>query len=87
MQFGKKQERTALPDAKDATAETIVSTAPESRSYEKDLPSRPSSILTVQIPEGDRREHPIASKIAKAFVKARPDGGSLILPNTGKHPP
>jgi hypothetical protein len=70
MQFGKKQERTALPDAKDATAETIVIIAPESRSYEKDLPPRPSSILTVQIPEGDSREHPIASKIAKAFVKA-----------------
>ena len=46
MQFGKKQERTALPDAKDATAETIVIIAPESRSYEKDLPPGPSSILT-----------------------------------------
>ena len=66
MQFGKKQERTALPDAKDATAETIVIIAPESRSYEKDLPPRPSSILTVQIPEGDSSEHPIASKIKVA---------------------
>ena len=46
MRFGKKQERTALPDAKDATAETIVIIAPESRSYEKDLPPSPSSILT-----------------------------------------
>ena len=33
LQFGKKQERIALPDAKDATAETIVITALESRSY------------------------------------------------------
>jgi hypothetical protein len=84
MQFGKKQERTALPDAKDATAETIVITAPESRSYEKDLPPRPSSILTVQIPEGDRREHPIASKIAKAFVKARPDDKRILVPQSGQ---
>src|SRR3984957_12199533 len=44
-----------LGSAKDATAETIVITAPESRSYEKDIPPRPSSILTVPIPEGDRR--------------------------------
>jgi hypothetical protein len=65
MQFGKKQERTALPDAKDATAETIAIIASESRSYEKDLPPRPSSILTVQIPDGDSSEHPIASKMSK----------------------
>ena len=84
MQFGKKQERTALPDAKDATAETIVIIAPESRSYEKDLPPRPSSILTVQIPEGDSREHPIASKIAKAFVKARPDDNGMLVPQSGQ---
>jgi len=84
MQFGKKQERTALPDAKDATAETIVITASESRSYEKDLPPRPSSILTVQIPEGDSREHPIASKTAKAFVKARPHDKGMLVPQSGQ---
>jgi len=84
MQFGKKQERTALPDAIDATAQTIVITAPESRSYEKDLPPRPSSILTVQIPEGDSREHPIASKTAKAFVKARPHDKGMLVPQSGQ---
>ena len=84
MHFGKKQERTALSDAKDATAETIVITAPASRSYEEDLPPRPSSILTVQIPEGDRREHPIASKVAKNFAKARPDDKGMLVPQSGQ---
>jgi len=34
-------------------------------------PAKSVEYIDVQIPEGDSREHPIASKIAKAFVKAR----------------
>jgi|HubBroStandDraft_6_1064221.scaffolds.fasta_scaffold290741_2 hypothetical protein len=57
-----------LPDAKDAIAGTIVINASESRPYEKGTPPRPSSILTVQIPDGDHREHPTHSKALLNFA-------------------
>ncbi len=47
-------------------------------------PARSVEYIDVQIPEGDSREHPIASKIAKAFVKARLDDNGMLVPQSGQ---
>jgi hypothetical protein len=81
MQFGKKPERTALPETKDATANSIVITASESRSYEKDFPPRPSSMLTVQIPERDEREHRICVEDSEGLRQV-PTGDKFVAKET-----